>query len=222
MRRTIFALVGAALFAATLFAQSTETVPQGKLNLRSELSAQRGTGAEAPASPFGLWMGLTREQVGTNREERQEMPYHFLLSSVPKPHPDLGLYFATVTPKAGLCRIFALTNTLTGSQFQAKFGELRQQIESVYGSPLYLDVDGVLKQPSPSEVMDYLKKRVKEGGILQAIWTRNDLPMKPTLGSVSLTANADDKGGGMVSVDYHFTNYDQCQAEFKAVPKSVF
>jgi hypothetical protein len=55
------------------------------------LAAQTARNA---AAPFGLGMGQAKGKLGPIVEQIQ--PYKFLLDSVPKPHPELEMYVATV------------------------------------------------------------------------------------------------------------------------------
>src|SRR5262245_27128042 len=90
------------------------------LTVVNVLSEQRNTGVEDSASPFGLRMSMAKEELRDIQLDkgRPGLPYAFMLSSVPKPHPSFELYIVQVTPKAGLCRIFASTGTQIGSQLK--------------------------------------------------------------------------------------------------------
>jgi hypothetical protein len=171
--------------------------------------------AEVP-TPFGLQMGMTKDQLKIDKEVDR---YKFQLSSVSRRHTDLDTYIVTVTPKAGLCFIRALspdwkTNS-DGAVLKSRFASMKTQVEDIYGKPVLLDsLQPESKLDKPNEWMAALQKRERT---LLARWSVDDgLPMKPTIMKIYVASYAASTEAGYLAVEYYFTNYEQCQAEVNA------
>jgi hypothetical protein len=181
------------------------------------LIAQSPLPAEIP-SPFGLKMGMTKDQVGNITKELA--PYKFELASVSRPHPDLDTYVATITPTSGLCFIRALSPTREvrsdGTELKSRFNDLKSQLEGIYGKPNV--TDSLQSGSNLSRDRDWMAALLQNERTLLARWsaTEDDLPMKPTIRKVYVGAFAATKTSGYLAVEYYFENYAQCQTEIPA------
>ena len=178
-----------------------------------------GQAPQAPdiPSPFGLKMGMAKAEVGI---EKELSPYKFQLASVSKSHPDLATYVATVTPKAGLCFIRAISPTWKtsedGAQLRSRFEEMKSQVEGIYGTP---HLENSLQSGSTLDrARDWMTALLQKERTLLARWSGPDdnLPMKPTISKIYVGAFAVTRDSGYLAVEYYFSNYDQCQAEIQS------
>ena len=180
------------------------------------LAGQAPQTADVP-SPFGLKMGMPKAQIGI---EKEVAPFKFQLASVSKAHPDLATYVATVTPKAGLCFVRALSPTLKtsedGAQLRSRFEEMKSQVEGIYGTP-HLE-DSLQSGSILDKARDWMTALLQKERTLQARWSGPDdnLPMKPTISKIYVGVFAVTKDSGYLAVEYYFSNYDQCQSEIQA------
>lgn len=206
MRSARVAALGLFLTAAVLTAQTPQTAPTPQTT-------------EAP-SPFGLKMGMKKEQLGEIVKEVS--PYKYQLSSVSKRHPDLETYVATVTPNAGLCFIRALSPTLEtkadGTELKTRFEDLKSQLEGIYGKPHV--IDSLREGSNLDRSRDWMRALLENQRTLQARWSGPDdkLPMLPTIRKVYVAAFAATRTSGYLAVEYYFDNYEQCQDELSPKP----
>jgi len=173
--------------------------------------------AELP-SPFGLQMGMPRTKIGEVVKEVSR--YKFQLASVSKPHTGLQSYVATVTPKAGLCFIRALSPVITtkpdGSELRFRFEDMATQMESVYGKPHI--TDSLNPESKRTQSKDWMATLLDKERTLQARWSETDdnLPLKPTIAKIYVGTMALTPTTGHVIVEYYFENYGDCMAEIDA------
>jgi len=178
------------------------------------LHAQSPQTSEMP-SPFGLQMGMPRAKLGEVVKEVSRFKYQ--LASVSKPHNDLQTYVVTVTPKAGLCFIRALSPVWTtkndGMELRSKFEDMTAQMESVYGTPFL--VDSLREDSKRTQSKDWMAALLEKERTLQARWSAVDdkLPMKPSIAKIYVGTMALSPTAGHVIVEYYFTNYEDCMTE---------
>src|SRR5262245_34393168 len=170
-----------------------------------------------PPSPFGLQMGMPRAKIGEVVKEISR--YKFQLASVSKPHSALNAYVATVTPKAGLCFIRALSPVITtkpeGTELRFQFEDMMAQMEGVYGKPFV--TDSLKPDSKRTQAKDWMATLLDKERTLQARWSAaDDLPMKPTIAKIYVGTMAISSTTGHVVVEYYFDNYDACTAEIDA------
>ena len=178
------------------------------------LHAQSPQTAELP-SPFGLQMGMPRAKLGEVIKEVSRFKYQ--LASVSRPHNDLQSYVATVTPKAGLCFIRALSPILTtkndGMELRSRFEDMAAQMESVYGKPFL--TDSLQPDSNRTQSRDWMATLLSKERTLQARWSaaEDKLPMKPSIAKIYVGTMALSETSGHVIVEYYFTNYEDCMSE---------
>ena len=171
--------------------------------------------AEKP-SPFGLQMGMTKDQLG--RIEKEVAPYTFQLASVSKPHPDLETYVVSATPDAGVCFIRAVSPDWKtgedGTLLKLRFNAMKSQFEDIYGKPYV--IDSLQSGSRLDKPKDWMKGLLKNERALLARWSVPDNhPMKPTIAKIYVAAYAISRDSGYLAVEYYFSNYDQCEVEVK-------
>lgn len=197
MRTAIMATLGLILTATVLTAQSKPP--------------------DAP-SPFGLSMGMTKDKLGEIKTEVG--PHKYQLTSVSKPHPDLEIYVATVTPNAGLCFIRTLSHTWQtksdGTELKEKFYDMKAQLEGIYGKPNV--TDSLVEGSKRTRPRDWMATLLDKERTLLARWSAAEdrLPMLPTIFKVYVGAYALSENSGYLVVEYYFTNYAQCESEISA------
>jgi hypothetical protein len=189
------------------------------------LPAQSPNESEKVPTPFGLHMGMKKDKIG--RIEMEVSQHKYQLTSVSKPHPDLEIYVATVTPNAGLCFIRALSHTWQtkreGTELQAKFQDVKSQIEEIYGKAHI--TDSLAPGSTRTRSRDWMATLLDKERTLLARWSAADdnLPMKPTIAKIYVGAYALAPNQGYLVVEYYFTNYAECQTEISpagaATPK---
>jgi hypothetical protein len=192
------------------------------LGLTAVLTAQSPQTAELP-SPFGLQMGMPRSKIGEVVKEVSR--YKFQLASVSKPHSAMQTYVVTVTPKAGLCFIRALSPVLTtktdGSELKFQFEDMAAQMEKVYGKPFL--TDSLQPDSKRTAAKDWMSALLEKERTLQARWSAVDdkLPMKPTIAKIYVGTMALSPTSGHVVVEYYFDNYSDCTAEINEALKDA-
>jgi hypothetical protein len=173
-------------------------------------------------APFGIRMGLKKEQLHVKKELA---PLTFGLVDVPKPHPDFETYVVEISPNSGVCFVKAISKDVVtsvyGTELKIKFGELRSQIETVYGKSNLMEMlrSGSIWRESNEYMMGLLKKE----RILAASWeSKSGASMKAGLAQAFLGASALSQEKGYFSLEYYFDNQSQCETEIKAKKSSVF
>jgi hypothetical protein len=195
------------------------TVALLSLFLTAIVLAGQAPQSEEKPSPFGLQMGMAKDQIG--RIEKEISPYKFQLASVSKPHPDLETYVVSVTPNTGLCFIRAVSpdwkTSQDGSLLKSKFEAMKSQVEGIYGKP-YVN-DSLQSGSKLDKPKDWMTALLKNERALFARWSAADnLTMKPTITKIYVAAYPVSRDSGYLAVEFYFNNYDQCEAELKARP----
>jgi hypothetical protein len=181
-----------------------------------------GQDASLPA-PFGVRMGTKKAELGKITKEIAK--FKFELATVPKPHRQFESYVVQVTPKAGVCFVKAISVDIStsayGSELRARFNEIREQVDGVYGKGTLLDYlpsDSIWNEPR-----DWMMGLLKKERALMTRWSgKDDLIMKYGIRDIFLAAGATSSDTGYVTLEYYFDNYDACEAEVKDSEKNVF
>ena len=141
----------------------------------------------ANAGPFGYEMGQKINEGEPNEDGKY---YTTITHDVPAPFTSLGLIHM---PNAGLCAIYAVVET---DDYVFQFRVLRRLLTDKYGEPTFIEEEG------------------------QGIMWRG---REPALASILEGDNINHvvlsmrEGSQFTGVAYHFTNYDDCEAEAKAM-----
>jgi hypothetical protein len=85
--------------------------------------------------PFGLWMGMTREEIGS--ESNEVAPGKYRVVTVPKPHSAFESFVLQITPKCGLSWVKAfghkIETSVYGVELQTAFDSLEKKLFATYG-----------------------------------------------------------------------------------------
>lgn len=172
--------------------------------------------AQTDATPFGLSMGMTRQQV-----EAVAGPLHNTgglpqLAKVPRPHQAFMSYNVLLSQKHGLCVINAVSKPVQlnafGDQLKTAMKEIVTQLTPRYGPPTPVDI---LKTGSIwDEPEDWSTAIAKEERIFGFFWS----PPKdaPSLSSVEMVAKGASSSLGAFILTYRAKEFDACKAELDA------
>ena len=212
-RTMILVLAVPALLAAA-------RVTSAQTSARPRLAASDALSDSAQGTPFGLRMGLTRQELAAlgELEPLSKVRGFHLLKPVPQPHDAFEGYAVAFSDKQGLCSVVAVGNNITtgtdGADLKAAFQRLDTALAERCGKHLYIDslrVGSRLTKPS-----DWMSALGKEERVLYAAWDREEKSSLPThLEAISLTAVATSKTIGYVKLAYQFTNFSVCVEEIE-------
>lgn len=170
------------------------------------------------AGPFGLDMGTSIEELNKTLDLTQKEPNFFQATTLPNGHPDMIRYNLIATPTEGLCKVAALTNFISTSEFgtelHARFDRFKESLTDKYGKPENewdFVRSGSLWQESRYWMMGILKK----DRILATSWTAKKSPLPDNLDNIMLQAKATDTDKGVILITYEFTNAKPCLAHMR-------
>jgi len=170
--------------------------------------------SEVKSGPFGLYMGMLLNQLDTQPIENALGKY--ILATVPKPHPSFGTYVVQVGNSSGLSWIKAIGNDIAtsvyGYELKTTFDEMRAKLDNAYGKG---EIDDILLHESMwSEPKDWMQSFISRERILMSVWDASKgAKLKNNLTCISLFANANDTDNGFISIEYEFSNSDECDDE---------
>jgi hypothetical protein len=191
---------------------------------RAESSAPpvpaKGTKLPTYEGPFGLQMGLTRDQVRVlipDLEYANDAPGFAWSSNAPKPHPDFESYGFQFSEKSGLCNIIAIGKDIssgdTGHEVRSAFDNIEEALTSKYGKGKLFDFSSE-RFSSPEFWMMHLSQ--KNRTLAKAWASKYGSTLTHNIGLIGLKANASDVSTGHLSLYYEFSNSSDCKAESKA------
>jgi hypothetical protein len=167
----------------------------------------------AMAGPFGLEMGITKENLDIFREVS---PFSYELKSVPKPHSEFETYAVVVTPKEGLCKVIALGKRYLddpyGEKVRLAYSEVKSQLDRIYGKSEFVDL---LKPGSVWIKKEYwVMSIIKNDRKYAALWNNEKgSSMKDGIKSILLNVKASSLDASYVGISYELFNYSRCQKE---------
>lgn len=157
--------------------------------------------------PFGLWMGMGKEDLAGPLEELAA--YKFATTNVPHPHSAFESYVLQITPQLGLSWIKGIGLTIPtnsfGSAIRSSFDSLEERLTAVYGRGERTDLllDGTIW----NEPQDFMQGMQNQERYLLTRWERSvGSTMKDNLHQVGLMASAIDAWQGYLTVEYSFEN----------------
>jgi hypothetical protein len=165
-------------------------------------------------APFGFKMGASRDEVAKDAEEMGS--FEFGLRSAPRPDPDFTIYFLTITPKAGVCGVTAVTGyfktNVDGTEIRSRFQRLQSQLNDIYGTSKTIDrikIGSTLNKPKY-----WTMALQKHDRIFGATWdAESGALLQPSIISIRLIASAKDSETGLIQLEYDFANKPVCNAE---------
>ncbi|MDD4050712.1 MAG: hypothetical protein PHR28_02280 [candidate division Zixibacteria bacterium] len=167
--------------------------------------------------PFGLWMGMSLEQVGPGIEVIGRC--QFRVKSVPMAHSAFDWYILQITPNCGLSWIRACGKTIQtsvyGIELKSAFEAMESKLAAAYGK--YEKIDILLPESIWNKPGEWMQGIVLRERILMAEWPpKNGASLKEPLTSILLATEAIDTTSGYLVVDYFFQNFPAATAEMAA------
>ena len=216
--------------------QQTQPAPAEKQDAAMATPAPTPAPMPAPAppipaviqaydGPFGLKMGLSKEQIeamGVQLTDRKEGVYS--AEKLVKTHSVFEIYLLTIGEKEGLCRIMGVGKTIEtgsfGTALQDEFNSLEKQLKDVYGKNSRYDF--VRKGSIWKEPEDWMMGLLKTERTLTAMWLpKEGSVMKESISGIVLDTMALSNTSGRVSLNYLFSNSEECSESIKAEEKSA-
>jgi len=198
----------------TALASTKETVPTDKHAQTSKFTAQTKYDG-----PFGLKIGLTREQVLKiipKLEITEDRPEFATSSTVPIPHPDFDIYTFQFSEKSGLCSIGAIGKDIrsgdSGAEIREAFDELDSAISVKYGKGKKFDYANDRSNSNEFWMLQLLQKN----RVLSKFWDKDEGSVLPDdISSIAINVKSKNIGIGYFTLKYEFSNFDDCVAENK-------
>lgn len=173
--------------------------------------------ASALAGPFGLSMGMTKEQIGGDLKEVGQNLYE--TTSVPSPSSYFKRYMLFIDKNLGLAKVLAGTEPIRtniyGTELKRRFQEIENLLLKKYGKNEkgdYLRHGSIWKKPK-----DWMTGLKKEERKLVAFWTKEPgASLSDNLEGISLEAIALDSNHGLIFIEYEFSNFEESLKRIKA------
>lgn len=167
------------------------------------------------AGPFGLSMGMKKEEIDSSLEEVAAFVY--AVEKVKKPHRAFGRYEVWIGPDTGICRIRAFSKLIPtnrdGQDLKEAFQSLEKRLKKLYGDHERMDelqADSIWRKPN-----DWMMALVFKERVFSSEWNiAKGAILTPDLAKVELIATAEEEYSGQVLLQYTFENFEQCQSEF--------
>ncbi len=176
------------------------------------------------ASPFGLKMGMTIEEIAEQCEDDPVFIENDVYLVKPtKNHPVFTFYAVYVSEKVGLYQIRAISDEIKtnkyGTELQNAFNNVKDRISKTYGKPkINNNIDRNLYDLYQKD--EYWFYTLREGSReLSAIWGKSS-PLADDLNLVGLQCSAVNgylDGTGQLVLYYYFSNSDSVEDEQDSV-----
>lgn len=171
----------------------------------------------AIAGPFGLGMGMTIKQIDPKAKELA--PGKFATTKVPKPHSAFEQYVLQVGNKNGLCWIKAVGKNIStssyGIELKSAFMSMNEKLTKAYGKGETTDLllsGSIWKEPN-----EFMMAMMKKERFLIAVWNKEKgSKLEGNLKQVGLIASPDGLSKAYLSVEYYFSNDEECNKEIAA------
>lgn len=217
MRTSIWVVLLQVVSLAAWAQQDSESDRRAEIERRlRELDAQlEQERAEARDGPFGLWAGMSLEELRQETGGVEGAAGQYTVEDVPRPHEEFVEYGVVVGDSVGLCGIVAegrpFVTDQQGSEARRRFDWMVEQLRGVYGHPTVVDElgdDSVLDSPRHFTLGLRLRERQ-----LMALWEETGSVMKNRLSSVGLKVEAIGTSTARLVLTYTFDNFDACRRD---------
>ncbi len=217
-----YRLLSIALMAAV--AGCSPTAPSGASGDANPSAETRpATPEPAPAAsrdgPFGLAMGMTREEVreamGRAPIEEEDGFAHF--DTAPKPHPQLSDYLAMSSPTEGLCKVVGVSTVESnrfGHQVSERVNMFVAALTAKYGQPSFTR-DRVLDGSLWDDPEDYMMGLLEQDRLVVYVWDPDKVELPGDLRTIAVMAEGLSTSTARISVGYEFENMQACSEENK-------
>ncbi|HEV2540582.1 MAG TPA: hypothetical protein VGU03_12900 [Frateuria sp.] len=174
------------------------------------------------AGPFGLQIGLTKQQVleATGAQAMPDNPYTYLSSKAPKGHVAFQHYAFTIGDQTGLCSVVGLGDDFDadayGNAVRGNFSALEDALTKKYGEPTSTDKD-LAPGSIWNEPKDWMMGLLKNERSYRVDWKSSQThPLPDHLALIRLNARATRSDQAALAILYRFDNADACDKEVAA------
>lgn len=160
---------------------------------------------------FGLSIGLTLDEIDARAQQIDHGVY--ATPKVPKTDKSFKRYSLVIGPTTGLCKITAVGKTIptkpSGKKLIKEFEKMRRKLEKKCGVGETQDfVEPGSTYDSPEQFMMSLREKDRK---LETRWYDQDgSKFKADVEVIVLKASATRTNKGFLTLEYVFTNYDEC------------
>jgi len=173
-------------------------------------------GVSLHAGQFGLKMGMTLSQIDKNARKIGDWTYEV---KVPKPHSFFEFYSVQISPTKGLYSIKAVSKEIDtsvyGTELKSSFDDLEKKLIKAYGKNKrldYLSYDSIWSEPK-----DWMMALLKKERTLESYWNKDTKFKKvDNLQQIILSAIPFNTNTGYITLEYYYSNYDECNKEKSA------
>lgn len=164
-------------------------------------------------APFGLKPEMSLSQLQKLGNLGSKGIYNYSIKRLPNGHPDIDDYRLIVTPKHGLCKITAWTDSIKsssyGDELKGKFESFYEALTGKYGNSKrydYLKPGSIWNEPN-----DFMMGLAKKERRLIVFWTKDEgSNLPPDIDAIALTAHSSNNSQGLISIEYELRNADDC------------
>lgn len=172
--------------------------------------------------PFGIQMGLTKQQVldATGARALPDNPFTYVSSKAPKSHVAFQDYAYTIGDQAGLCSVVGLGDDFDadayGNAVRSNFSAIEDALTKKYGEPTSTEKD--LETGSIwNEPKDWMMGLLKNERSFRVEWKSSQAhPLPDHLELIRLNARATRSDKAALAILYRFENGDACDKEVAA------
>ena len=172
--------------------------------------------------PFGLDGAMPIADLEHSGFKSVEGKPGIYVGSPPRPLQDADAYMVLAAPKMGVCRIVAHVTVPvvngTGDQVKAAVDRMADTMQAKYGK--YSEKVDYIKQDVYRRNPEFWMMGLKEDSVLYAYeWSAKKVE-KPLLGNlenIEVSAGTGKIDSAYVAIIYTYTNFDECQAELRAL-----
>jgi hypothetical protein len=172
--------------------------------------------------PFGIQMGLTKQQVldATGARALPDNPFTYVSSKAPKSHVAFQNYAYTIGDQAGLCSVVGLGDDFEadayGNAVRSNFSAIQDALTKKYGEPTSTDKD-LAPGSIWNDPKDWMMGLNKEERSYRVEWKSSQAhPLPDHLALIRLNARASRSDQASLAILYRFDNADACDKEVAA------
>ncbi|WP_147269712.1 hypothetical protein [Rhodanobacter denitrificans] len=172
--------------------------------------------------PFGIQMGLTKQQVldATGAQALPDNPFTYVSSKAPKGHVAFQNYAYTIGDQSGLCSVVGLGDEFDadayGNAVRSNFSTIEGALTKKYGEPTSTDKD-LATGSIWSEPKDWMMGLLKNERPYRVDWNSSSAhPLPDHLALIRLNARATSSDKAALAILYRFDNADACDKEVAA------
>jgi hypothetical protein len=170
--------------------------------------------------PFGVTMGDRITKFSTCEPSKRAGFYN--CTTLPKAHPDAGIYILKSHPSTGVCKVGMLSNILQvpsdGGSLRDRTDAIAEQLSRTYGR--YSNHYDYVKNTSLTEPRYWMYTLGSEDRSYKYCWTGSTY--KNNVDAIEVAAKTASSEEGYVMVWIEFKNIDACDAAIEADKAQAF